>query len=101
MLQLIAVDAEPGIYHLTSQPYVNWHEFACAIVEEALAAGLLDKSVDVLTQPTSALNQTATRPADGRMDGSKLQATLGITAAAWRDDLRVMLAELDASELDT
>ncbi len=100
LLQLIAASAQPGIYHLTSQPYVNWHEFAVAIVEEGIVAGLLDKSVDVLTQPTSALNQKATRPVDGRLDSGKLQTTLGVEAPAWRDDLRLMLSELDANELD-
>lgn len=100
VLQLLVKKAQPGVYHLASTPYVNWHEFACAIVDEAVASGLLSHAVEVLTQPTGALNQKATRPPDGRLDSSKLQATLDISAPSWRDDLRTMLTELTEEELD-
>lgn len=100
LLRLIESPINPGLYHMASQPYVSWQDFALAIVEDGVAAGLISRPVDVLPQPTSALNQKATRPADGRLDGSKLQTALGIEAPHWREDLRAMLAELAPGELD-
>ena len=90
----------PGLYHFSTTPYVSWHDFACAVVEEAITAGLLDLLVEVHTQPTSALKQVARRPADGRLDSSKLQAALGQPAPEWRDDLRAMLGELALERAD-
>ena len=104
LLQLIELSeksAQPGLYHMTTQPYVNWLQFAQAIVEEAVVAGLLEQPIEALSQPTSALNQKATRPPDGRLDGTKLQTLLQQPAPGWRDDLRIMLSELDPEELDT
>lgn len=100
LLQLLELPAESGIYHLTSQPYVSWFEFAEVIVEEAVAAGLLERPVEVLAQPTSALNQKAKRPVDGCLDGSKLQTLLQQPAAHWREDLRAMLSELEPAQID-
>jgi len=104
--QVCAIPARqtpPGIYHFGNTPHTSWHQFAQAIVEEALALDLLSKPIEVQTQPTSALNQPATRPPDGRLDTAKLQTQLGTTAPPWRADLRAVLnawAQNPAEELD-
>jgi len=98
LLDMHAAGVGPGVYHFSTQPYIHWHDFACAIVEDAVATGLLSKPVEALRQPTSALNQAAKRPPDGRLDSHKLQAILGTPAPAWRDDLRAMLEELKEQE---
>jgi len=100
MLALIESTQAAGVYHFASQPHINWHQFAEAIVEEACEQGLLNQPVTALTQPTSALNQKAMRPPDGRLDASKLQSALGLPPRSWREELRAVLNTLDIGELD-
>ncbi len=96
------IDRKPpsGVYHFASQPHVNWHQFAEAIVEEACRQGVLAQEVQVLTQPTSALNQKARRPPDGRLDAAKLQAVLDLRPVKWRDELESVIKTLNLDELD-
>ena len=99
---LALIDRQPssGVYHFASQPHVNWHQFAKAIVEEACLQGYLTQEVQVLTQPTSALNQKARRPPDGRLDAAKLLATLDLQPVHWREELQSVMKTLDLDELD-
>ncbi len=94
LLQLIEARLPSGIYHFANTPHTSWHGFAVAIVEEALAAGLLKQRIEVLPQPTSALNQKAPRPRDGRLNPEKLMTALNAEATPWRNDLSEMLSDL-------
>jgi len=100
ILSLIDRRPTPGIYHFASQPHVNWHQFAEAIVEDACTQGILSQSVEVLTQPTEALNQKASRPPDGRLDAGKLHAALDLPPNRWRDELNAVISTLTVDELD-
>jgi len=99
ILALIDRKPSPGVYHFASQPHVNWHQFAEAIVEEACRQGFLKQEVQALTQPTSALNQKARRPPDGRLDSAKLQAALDLQPVQWREELESVMKTLNLDEL--
>ena len=83
-----------GIFHWTDAGVASWYDFAVAIQEEALAAGLLDRSIPIHPVPTSEYPTPARRPAFSVLDKKDLVAATGIPPVHWRRQLRQMLREL-------
>ncbi|MDF9391947.1 MULTISPECIES: dTDP-4-dehydrorhamnose reductase [Methylococcus] len=84
-----------GIYHLTCRGQTSWYGFACAIREQAVAAGLLsDTAARVEPIPTSEYPTPAKRPAYSVLDLSKLEARFGIVPPVWDQALELCLADL-------
>jgi len=81
------------VFHATGAGFTNWHAFATAIFAAA------DRPPPVLHAITTADYPTkAARPADGRMDGSKLRETFGVQLPPWQAGLdRVMKVLAQAS----
>ena len=89
---LIAKDAS-GTYHYSDAGVASWYDFAVAIGEEALAAGLLPR-VPVIKPITTADYPTpAARPAFSLLDCRATRELVGAPAVHWRDNLRAMLKE--------
>lgn len=82
-----------GIYHATDAGVASWYDFAVAIHEEALAAGLLEVPVRVLPIATSDYPTPAARPPFGVLDKSKTWAVTG-PAKHWREELRLCMNEI-------
>jgi dTDP-4-dehydrorhamnose reductase len=81
-----------GTFHLTGQPFTTWHGFAQAIFAGAAARG---EKVPTLKPITTADYPTkATRPANSRLDCSRIAAVHGIQAADWRVSLERCLGKL-------
>lgn len=83
----VADDLPGGIHHWTDAGVASWYDFAVAIRDEALAAGLLDRRTEVLPIPSSAFPTPATRPAYSILDKSSVWALLGSPAPHWREAL--------------
>jgi dTDP-4-dehydrorhamnose reductase len=83
-----------GIHHWTDAGVASWYDFAVAIQEEALEAGLLDRAVPVRPIRTADHPTKATRPPYSVLDKSATWAALGRTAPHWRVNLRRMLGQL-------
>jgi dTDP-4-dehydrorhamnose reductase len=83
-----------GVFHWTDAGVASWYDFAVAIQEEALAAGLLDETIPVLAIPGHQYPTPAHRPDFSVLDKSDLVAAIGITPDHWRRQLRCMLKEL-------
>lgn len=83
-----------GIFHATDAGVASWYDFAVAIQEEALALGLLDRSVPIVPIATADYPTPARRPAFSVLDKSATWSLLGEPAAHWRKELRQMLADL-------
>jgi dTDP-4-dehydrorhamnose reductase len=83
-----------GILHWTDDGVASWYEFACAIAEDALAAGLLPQAVQVTPITTADYPTAAHRPANSVLDTRESTARLGITPEHWRHSLRATLAQL-------
>ena len=90
---MIAQQALAGVFHWTDSGHTNWHEFACAIQDEAIALGQLDKQTDIRPIPSSDYPVAAQRPAYSVLDCSSTVAALGLEQVPWRDNLRAMLRE--------
>lgn len=83
-----------GIYHLTAGGAVSWCGFAEAIFAQARAR-LADFRVPaVIPIPASEYPLPAPRPANSRLDNSKLAAVFGLTPPAWEVMLESCMREL-------
>jgi dTDP-4-dehydrorhamnose reductase len=93
-LWTLAQRGATGIYHYTDSGAASWYDFAVAIQEEALAAGLLTRAVPVLPIGTADFPTPARRPHYSVLDKSKTFAALGAPAPHWRTQLRAMIEEI-------
>ncbi len=83
-----------GTWHAVASGACSWHEFATAIYAEASAAGLLERTPRLIGIPSSEYPAKAKRPADSRLDCSKLEADFGFSLPDWRVGLHEVIGEL-------
>jgi dTDP-4-dehydrorhamnose reductase len=82
-----------GIHHWTDAGVASWYDFAVAIRDEAIVAGLLTRAVPVVPIGTSDYPTPARRPAMSVLDKQSSWAITG-PAAHWRTELQAALAEM-------
>ena len=80
-----------GVFHAVAAGGTNWHAFAEAIF--AASGGPVPK---VLPIATSEYPTKAVRPADGRLETTKLGATFGVVLPRWQDGLARVMGVLRA-----
>jgi dTDP-4-dehydrorhamnose reductase len=85
-----------GVFHMTGAGEATWAEFAEAIFTEAHALGR--PAVQVIPISTAEYPTPARRPANSRLDGSRLARDYGLELQHWRDSLKVVVSRLLASE---
>ena len=95
--RLMRQDAQ-GIYHCSDNGVASWYDFAVAIQEEALAAGLLQRAIPVRPIRTEQYPTAAKRPSYSVMDTQSTEAALGETFPHWRVSLRRMIAEVAGAD---
>ena len=83
-----------GIYHHADSGVASWYDFAVAIQEEALARGLIAKTLPIHPIASSDYPTPAARPAFSLLDCSKTRALLQDGHTHWRENLRRMLEEV-------
>jgi dTDP-4-dehydrorhamnose reductase len=84
-----------GTFHWTDAGVASWYDFAMAIQEEGLKAGLLDKSIPVLPVSSHNFPTASKRPMYSVLDKTSFWSTLKVNPIHWRIQLRSMLKELD------
>jgi len=84
----------PGIWHWTGAGAASWYDFAVAIAEEGVEAGLLDSAPSVKPLRTNQYPTPATRPSYSVLELTKTWDAFDLVAPHWREDLRLMLQEL-------
>lgn len=77
-----------GLYHFAGAPDVSWAGFAREIFAQA---GLACEVRDI---PASDYPTPARRPANSRLDCSRIARDFGIDRPDWRDDLGIVLKQL-------
>ena len=82
-----------GTFHHSDAGVASWYDFAVAIQEEALAAGLLDRTARIVPIATADYPTPAMRPRFSLLDCSKTRAQLGTEPVHWRANLRRMIEE--------
>ena len=83
-----------GTFHWTDAGVASWYDFAMAIQEEGIKAGLLDKSIPILPIPAHQYPTPAIRPMYSVLDKTSFWRAIDIKPVHWRVQLRSMLKEL-------
>jgi len=83
-----------GVMHWTDAGAASWYDFAQAIMEEAMALGLLDKPATVRPLRTDQYPTPAARPQYSVLELTSTWAALDLQSAHWRVELRNMMREL-------
>jgi len=94
---LIGTSAAGGTYHWTDLGVASWYDFAVAIQDEAVARGLLSRTIPIVPISSAAYPTRARRPAFSVLDTASTRALVAVQAQYWRHNLRDMLDELRAS----
>jgi dTDP-4-dehydrorhamnose reductase len=81
-----------GVFHMTGGGEATWAEFAQAIFSEAEARGR--KPVAVIPITTAQYPTPARRPANSRLDGTRLREVHGVALPDWRPSLKSCVARL-------
>lgn len=85
LLAAPAGDAAFGLFHLSGAPHTTWHGFTAEILGQAAMRGHPRPRLTPIA--TSDYPTKARRPADGRLDCSKIRRVHGIAPADWRASL--------------
>jgi dTDP-4-dehydrorhamnose reductase len=88
----LAARGADGLYHLTASGATSWYGFARAIFEspEMARIGIIPPALEAI--PASAYPLPAQRPANSRLDCSRLERRAGVRLAPWDAALRSALA---------
>lgn len=98
----LAEDKSPllrGVFHLSGTGETNWAEFAKQVF--AFSAENGGKSVIVNDITTAQYPTPARRPANSRLDCSKLEDVYGIKLPNWQSSTRAVVAALAQSKKET
>jgi len=77
-----------GVYHFAGEPHVNWHQFAQAIFDKAVEEQLLEKAPQLNALTTADYPTPAKRPANSRLNCSKIAAEFGVLPSDWQTALK-------------
>ena len=77
-----------GIYHFTGYPYINWYQFAEAIFAEAYKQKLLESIPTLNAIGTKDYPTPAKRPANSKLDLTKIKHEFGIKPSDWQSALK-------------
>jgi len=83
-----------GIYHWSDAGVASWYDFSVAIMEEAVAAGLLPAPITIWPITTADYPTPASRPAYSVLDKQSTWQKLETVPLHWRHALRDMLTKL-------
>ncbi len=83
-----------GTYHATAAGETTWHGFADAIVCAAARLGI--PQVPVIPITTADYPTPARRPANSRLDCSKLERTFGVRLPPWQDGVEACIRALES-----
>ncbi len=80
-----------GVWHHSDAGVASWYDFAMAIAEEGVAAGLLVSMPSVEPVTSAEFAMAARRPKFSVLDSRVTRQTLDMPAVHWRTNLRRML----------
>jgi dTDP-4-dehydrorhamnose reductase len=85
-----------GLYHLVADGETTWYDYARFVVSEATVAGKsLKLSPDAIRAISSSDYPTAAkRPANSRLDSTKLRRTFQLALPDWQSGVRHILQQV-------
>lgn len=90
-----------GIYHLTAEGETSWHGFACHIVNQAMANGVVLQlaSTNILPISTEEYPAPARRPKNSRLDTGLITSKLGLQLPDWTIHVNRTIDQLTLSNV--
>lgn len=89
-------NADYGTYHVAAAGATTWYEYSRFIVQEAVKRGVklkLDPE-KIRPIPTADYPLPAKRPANSRLDTSRVQQTFGLRLPGWEEGVRRILSQM-------
>ncbi|TXI80644.1 MAG: dTDP-4-dehydrorhamnose reductase [Cupriavidus sp.] len=85
-----------GVYHLAARGETSWHGYASHVISGAAARGVALKATAASIEPipATAYPLPAPRPANSRLDTTKLQSTFDIHLPAWEEGIDFLLDQI-------
>ena len=83
-----------GTWHVVAGGECSWHQFAMAIVGDALVAGLIPRAPKLTGIPSSDYPTKARRPTYSRLDTGKFARDFDFELPDWRTGVREVIGEL-------
>ncbi len=85
-----------GTYHIASEGYTDWYQYAKLINQEAIYLGLKSKNnlCDIHPISSHEYPSIATRPANSMLNTSKIKEVFKIELPIWQDEVKNTLKEL-------
>ena len=78
---------QSGVYHYSGYPHVSWYQFAKSIFDYASQAEIPLALRTLNEIPATAYPLPAPRPANSRLDCTKIENSFGITPSNWQSAL--------------
>jgi dTDP-4-dehydrorhamnose reductase len=82
-----------GTYHYCDAGVASWHQFAAAIQELALRAGMIARQIPIEAVASAAYGARAPRPPRAALDSRRVQEELGFAVRPWRSNLEEFFRE--------
>jgi dTDP-4-dehydrorhamnose reductase len=89
-----AVRSVQGVYHAANSGEASWFSFAQEFLRLAVEARPGTKMARLVPIPTSEYPTPARRPANSRLDCSRLQKVFGITMPPWQQSAAAVIEEI-------
>jgi dTDP-4-dehydrorhamnose reductase len=89
-----AVRSVQGVYHAANSGEATWFSFAQEFLRLAVEARPGTKMARLVPIPTSEYPTPARRPANSRLDCSRLQKVFGVTLPPWHQATAAVIAEI-------
>ncbi|MEL5849769.1 MAG: sugar nucleotide-binding protein, partial [Candidatus Igneacidithiobacillus chanchocoensis] len=86
---------QSNLYHLTASGSTSWHGYARYVLEQAAARGVALRCAPEAVQPIATADYPlpAPRPANSRLDCSKLRTTFGLVLPPWQTQVQRLIHE--------
>ena len=92
--QTSGTDQLSGLFHYCDDRTLSWHDFARAVFECAIAAGLLESEPDLTPIPSSGFPQPAKRPKFSVLDTNRIESVFDIHPASFKQSLETVIDEV-------
>ena len=96
LITAVADKKHSGIFHWSDGGEISWYDFAVAIQEEGLKAGLLGRQIPIAPIPTAEYPTPAKRPAYSVLDRSQSILDYGLRTSSWREELVAVINRLSS-----
>ena len=82
---------EWGTYHYCQLPYVSWYQFAATIIEQAADMQVIEPNVEIMPLLTPDFPTPVKRPANSRLDSTKIYTAFAISPSSWVEDIDAVI----------